>query len=563
MKTSLNIKIGGPAGSGVKITGLILTKALSRSGWETFAYQEYPSLIRGGHNTFQVHASSRPVFSQVKNIDILISFDELTIKLHQSELTEKSIVIYDPAKIKLPENKIGNYLPLPLGEIAKKQGNVLMENSVALGSVMALIGLPLEKLENVLQDVFHKKGEKIIKANQICGQKGFELIKNNFSSQIIKLEKPKTIVKRMVITGNEAVALGAISAGLKFYSAYPMTPATSILHYLAAKAEKYNIIVKQPEDEIAAINQSIGASFAGVRAMTATSGGGFCLMTEGFGLAGMSETPLVVVESMRAGPASGMPTWSGQGDLKFVINAAQDEFPRVVLAPGDAEECFSLTRKAFYLAEKYQIPVVILLDKNISESYYSNNLFPEQYLNQRYSFTKPLSGFKRYQLTKSGISNRCFLGEKNGHHITNSYEHNEDSLFTENSKERIEMMRKRNRKFESLKKEIIAPQLFGPEKAEISFISWGSNKGVIREALKILNKQGQRANFLHLNWLWPFPSNQVKEFIQSSQKTVCLEGNSTAQLASLIREQTGLKLKSLLKYDGRPFYPKEIIKQVK
>ena len=562
-KRSINIKIGGQAGTGVKITGLVLTKTLSRNGLATFAYQEYPSLIRGGHNTFQVHTSANPVYSQIRKVDILIAFDSQTIELHQKELTQGSLIIYDPEMVKVTARNKGQYLALPLRKISLEEGNVLMANSVALGGVMALINITTDKLKQVIAEIFKKKGKKVIEANQTSAQKGYNFARNNFTDKIINLEKGQKKVKRMVITGNEAVALGAIAAGLKFYSAYPMTPATSILHYLAAQSEKYNIIVKQPEDEIGAINQTIGASFAGVRAMTATSGGGFSLMTEGFGLAGISETPIVIVESMRAGPASGMPTWSGQGDLKFVINASQDEFPRVVLAPGDAQECFDLTRKAFYFTEKYQLPVIILLDKNISESFYSPLLFKTIHLNQRYSFTKPQKGFLRYKINKNGISPRCFLGERNGHHIANSYEHSEDGLFTEESGQRNKMMDKRKRKFASLKKEIIPPKLYGPKKAKISLISWGSNKGPILEALKILNKtQKQAANFLHLNFLWPFPDKTVTEFIKSARQVICPEGNSTGQLASLIREQTGLKVKSFLKYDGRPFYPEEIKKEV-
>lgn len=562
-KESINIKIGGRAGTGVKITGLVLTKTLSRNGLATFAYQEYPSLIRGGHNTFQVHASINPVYSQIRKVDVLIAFDTQTIELHQKELTKNSLIIYDPTIIKTITKNKGKYLPLPLRKISLEEGNVLVANSVALGSIMALINITTNELKQVLAEIFKKKGKQVIKANQAGAQKGYDFTRNNFADKIIELGKKQKKIKRMVITGNEAVSLGAIAAGLKFYNAYPMTPATSILHYLAAQSEKYGIIVKQPEDEIGAINQTIGASFAGVRAMTATSGGGFSLMTEGLGLAGISETPIVIVESMRAGPASGMPTWSGQGDLKFIINASQDEFPRVVLAPGDAQECFDLTKKAFYFAEKYQLPVIILLDKNISESFYSSLPFKTIHLNRRYSFTKPQKKFLRYKINKDGISLRCFLGEKNGHHIANSYEHSEDGLFTEEGDQRNEMMNKRKRKLANLKREIIPPKLYGPKKAKISLISWGSNKGPILEALKTLNEtQKQTVNFLHLNFLWPFPNETVTKFIKYAHQVICLEGNSTGQLANLISEQTSLKVKSFLKYNGRPFYPEEIKREI-
>jgi len=567
VKKEINIKIGGKAGEGVKITGLILTKTLSRSGYSTFAYQEYPSLIRGGHNIYQVHASSETAFSQLKKIDILIALNQETVTLHQEELTEDSLILYDPAEFKLPNRKlIGKYISIKLIELAEKVGGkAIMANMVSLGAVLTLLGLPIGTLKKVIAKTFSQKDKKITELNQKAVEAGKKFIKDNnlTSSCVIAPPDIRLKNKRMIITGNEAVALGAVAAGLKFYSAYPMTPATSILHYLAAAAEKYNIVVKQPEDEIGAINQALGASFAGVRAMTATSGGGFCLMTEGLGLSGITETPIVIINSVRPGPATGMPTWSGQGDLKFMIYASQDEFPRVVLAPGDAEECFELTKKAFYLAEKYQLPVIILLDKNISESYYSNLPFAATNLNKRFSFTRPKNNFLRYKITETGISSRCFLGEKNGAHLCNSYEHDEAGLVTEESDQRIVMADKRRRKFETLKQEMLTPKVFGPKKAKTSLISWGSNKGPVLETLKrlkALNGSRKTLNYLHLNWLWPFPAKQVKEFIKSAQKVICLECNSTGQLASLIKEYTGVKVKKLLKYDGRPFYPGEIVK---
>ncbi len=569
LKKSINIKIGGKAGEGVKVTGLILAKSLTRHGYSTFSYQEYPSLIRGGHNVFQVHAGIEPVYSQIKKVDILVAFDQNTIKEHQSELNSDSLILYDPAEFALPKIKlIGHYLPLKLIELAEKAGGKpIMANMVALGAVLTLLALSVEPLKQIVKEIFISKGKEIVLLNQKAIESGENFSKNikNYPQNAFKIDGAIAPLKlnnkkgkRMVITGNEAVALGALSAGLKFYTAYPMTPSTSILHFLAANEQKANLVVKQPEDEIAAINQAVGASFMGVRAMTATSGGGFCLMTEGLGLAAMTETPLVVVNATRPGPSSGMPTWSGQGDLKFMLFASQDEFPRVVLAPGDAQECFDLTRKAFYLSEKYQIPVIILLDKNISESYYSPLPFTSKYNNQRYSFTQPKKGFLRYKITETGISPRCFVGEKNGAHLANSYEHRQDGLVTEDGEERNKMMDKRMAKLKILEKEILPQSVFGDKKTEISLISWGSNKGPILEALKTT----KRLNYFHLNWLWPFPQKQVSDFVQSAKKVVCLEANATGQLASLIREYTGFKVEKFLKYDGRPFFPNEIIRQI-
>lgn len=559
MQNNLNIKIGGRAGEGVKVTGLSLAKIFSRLGFKIFAYQEYPSLIRGGYNSFHVHLSDSTVFSQVKKVDLLLCLSSECFTNEQINLHQKSLVIYDPAVINIGVAKQANLLAVPLKKIATSHGNPLMANSVVVGSLLALLDLPLLVFNKLLQEIFLTKGEPVIRSNQASALDGSNYIKKNYHKQVFRLKLPKKTPSQLVISGNEAVALGAIAAGMKFFTSYPMTPATSILHYLVDKAQEYDYVVHQSEDEISAINEVVGASFAGVRAMTATSGGGFCLMTEGVGLAGMTETPIVVVNAMRPGPSTGMPTYSSQGDLRFVLHCGQDEFLRVVFAPGDAQECFFLTKQAFYLAEKYQIPVIILLDKNLSESYYSCHPFPGLNQNKRFSFTQPNISYLRYKDTVSGISPRPFLGSKNGAHLTNSYEHSEDGLAAEDSQTRSKLVKKRFKKFPVLKKEILAPLSFGQPKGKIGLISWGSNKGAILQALKGLTGTG----FLHLHCLWPFPAKSVTDFIRSYQIVYCLEGNSQGQLSSLIREQTGIKIKSILKYDGRPFYPDEIITKLK
>lgn len=560
-KHKINIKIAGAAGAGVKSTGQILSKSLTRLGFSTFSYREYPSLIRGGHTTYQTLAAvNEEVHSQKKDLDILLVFDEKSYQLHENELTQNSLVIYCSSSFELNDVK-GKKIGVPLIELANEAGSAIMANSVALGALFELLCINnLDSLKQTLKQAYISKGEEVVQNNYQAVEKGREYIRNNFSDAKIQLKTPEEKKDRMVITGNEAAALGAISAGLRFYCAYPMTPATSILHYLAAKAEETDIIVKQPEDEIAAINMAIGASFAGVRAMTATSGGGFCLMTEGLGLAGISETPLVIIESMRTGPASGLPTWSGQGDLRFVIHASQDEFPRVILAPGDATETFEQTRQSFELAEKYQIPVIILLDKNISESDYSCDPFKDNFENKRFSFVKECNQpYLRYRFTENNISPRPFLGQNGCQHLANSYDHDQEGYATENSETRIKMMDKRNKKMENIKREIPKQQIFGNPESRIGIISWGSNKGAILEALKELPE----VSFLHMNWLWPFPAKQVKEYINKLDKCICIEGNSHGQLAGIIREKTGKNVEKMLKYDGRPFYPYEIIEKLK
>lgn len=556
MKDKINIKIGGQAGKGIKSVGLALAKSLLKAGYWVTGYTEYPSLIRGGHNTYQVLASTEKVFSQEKPLDILIALDEISLKLHQEEFKEDTIIIHDPNEFK-PKTTSVKTLPIALLELVKKAGGLpIMANNVALGAVFALLNLKLEPLNEVIKEIFQSKGKEIIELNQKAALQGFLFVQNQ--DLRTKFEKPKKKEKRVFLTGNEAIALGALAGGLKFYSAYPMTPATSILHFLAEVAQEAEVLVRQPEDEIACINMAIGASFAGVRSMTATSGGGFSLMNEGLGLAGVAEIPLVLVNVMRPGPASGMPTWTAQGDLKFLINAAQDEFPRIVLAPGDIKEAFELTRLALLMAEKYQIPVLILSDKYLAESNFSAEVFPAAWQNKRYAFAKNSQNYQRYKLTDSGVSPRPIPGKPGFVSLTNSYDHGPSGFATEESQERIEMVDKRNRKFKNLEKEIIAQPVFG--RGEVGLISWGSNKGPILQALREL----KNVSFLHLNWLWPFPRKIVENFIRNHKKIATLECNSLGQLNSLIREQTGIKIeKQILKYDGRPFYPEEIKREIK
>jgi len=566
MKKPFSIKIGGPAGKGVKVSGLVLARALSRLGFSTFSYSEYPSLVRGGHNTYQVCFSSEEVFSIIKKIDLLIALNQETIKLHQKELDQSSLILYDPEQIKLPKGKlIGHYLALPFNRLAQEAGGQsIMANMVSLGAILTLSDQPLSTLEEIIEQSFKKKSQQVVQLNQKCAQAGRDFVNKKLAKFKKEIDQPKVKKKKLVLTGNEAAALGGLAGGLQFYSAYPMTPATSILHYLAAKSREIGIVVKHAEDEISAVNMAIGASFAGARVMTATSGGGLCLMAEAIGLAGVSETPLVVINSMRPGPALGMPTWSGQGDLQFSLHISQDEFPRILLAPGDAQETFQLTKSSLQLAEKYQLPVLILLDKYLSESDFSCQPFSSKHFHQRYFLLEKINNeadnfFKRYSLDQQAISPRPLPGQPGGIHCCNSYEHDEFGLATEEGRMRNLMMEKRMAKLALLQEEIPAQPIFGSEKAQIGLISWGSNKGSIRQALTGL----KGVKFLHLNWLWPFPKEQVSRFINSVKKAICLEQNQTGQLALLIREQTGLEVENLLKYNGRPFWPNEILEGVK
>lgn len=371
---------------------------------------------------------------------------------------------------------------------------------------------------------------------------------------------------KILISGNEAISLGAIAGGMKLYIAYPMTPSTGILHFLAKNALKAKISVRHAEDEIGVINMAIGAAFNGVRTMIGTSGGGFSLMTEGLGLAGITETPLVIVLGMRPGPASGMPTWTGQGDLLFAINASQDEFPRIVLTPGDPQEAFESAKLAQNLAEKYQLPIIILIDTYLAESYFTVAKFPQFHDNLRYHQAKISSSgnqtpFPRYQITHSGISPRTFPGQIGGVHLANSYEHDEQGFSTETSAARTKQVDKRRQKITSLMQDqlIVKPALFGPNHAAATLISWGSNKGILQTVIN----QTKNINFIHFPWVWPFPKQEFMNLIKSAQQLITVENNSTAQLNRLITQETGIKINNhILKYDGRPFTPDEIMQKL-
>lgn len=557
MNSSINIKIGGKAGEGIKVTGLILSKIFSRSGFSIFSYDEYPSLVRGGHNTFQVFAGKEKVYSQHRKLDILIALDDETIRMHEDELSKESLVLYDPQRVTTPTKAVA--VEIPWAKLAEEAGGMaIMSNMVSLGAICCLCSLDIQVLYEIIVDTFSDKGSNVVEANKKAAEAGFNYIKQQFNELKITLETPHK-KDQIVLTGNEAISVGAIAGGLKYYAAYPMTPATSILHTLAAQDRNFSIVVNHTENEVGAINSVIGAAAAGVRAMTASAGGGFSLMVEALGFAGIGEVPVVIVISMRPGPATGLPTWTGQGDMKFAINASQDEFPRLVFTPGDIQECFELTRKALELSEKYQMPALILVDKVLSESYQSTTPFENLVKNKRYGFASGglYKEYRRYKLTDTGVSPRPVLGQVNrASLIANSYEHGEDSLVTEDPKERVQQMDKRLQKLETVKQDLWELPLYGDKEAGTVIVGFGSTMGSVREALKEL----ENTSYLHFNYVWPFPKKQVTKVLKAAKRVICVEGNKLGQLESLIREQTGIEMAaSLRRYDGRPFYPEDIV----
>lgn len=575
----INIKIGGEAGYGIMASGLLLIRTFSRGGLKAITINDYPSLIRGGHNVILVRVADHDIFATDNYGDILIALNKETVDLHKNELTQKAAIIYDQESFQLqPSDVPANIMlySIPLMKLSKEAGgDVLMRNTVAIGATLALIDYEFSFLESVITDQFKKKGEEVVAKNVKLALAGFNYVKTNFPQGYLKKIKAKAgSLKQLVLTGNEALGLGAIAAGMKFFAAYPMTPINGLLYYMAAVAQKAGFVYKQPEDEISGINMAIGASFAGARSMVATSGGGFSLMVEGTSLAGMIEQPIVIIYGQRPGPATGLPTWTTQGDLHFVVNAGQGEFPRLVLAPGDAEEAYYLTTVAFNLAEKYQTPVFILVDKYLCETYFSIDFDKIVNMPTKIDRGKLLSELdqnkqpelKRYELTDDGISPRPIPGRKGGVFRVNSDEHDEWGYSTEDSLLTKRMIEKRMKKLEEAQKEVPAPILYGNKEASHTLVGWGSTKGVVLEAMRQLKEKGEEnlINYLHLSWVNPFPKDAVRQILEASKHVVDIEGNHNSQMADWILLKTGITIKDKInKYDGRPFFPSEIISEIK
>ena len=558
------IKIAGQAGQGIKSAGLILAKFLTRQNHHIYNYIEYPSLIRGGHNVIHINFAAEKVYGPSNQTDFLLALNSEAILKHRNSLTENSAIIFDSnTKFNndlIPKNT--KFLTAPLSHMAKEAGGgELLINVVSLGILCFLLDGDLDVFNNLLKDEYGSN-PKILESDYKAIKLGYEYAMNNFSSEkgkIYSLKENKSSIneKNMVMDGDEAVTLAAIASGLSFASIYPMTPITNILYNLAKYQNDFQYVYVQPEDEIAAINMAIGASHAGVRSMTATSGAGFCLMSEAYGLAGITETPLVIIEGMRGGPATGLPTWNGQGDLLFILHAHQDEFPRIVISAGDLTEAFYLTMEAFYLADKYQTPVVLIVDKNICEHQESIPKFDisSYKIDRGKVFTQTDANYKRYQITNDGISPRSLPGSGN-FFLANSDEHDETGYSSETAENRIAQMNKRMKKLNTCEsKDMQNPTIFGPESAKLSIVSWGSNKSSILEILK----EFPEVNFMHITWMNPFPKDFVANFLNNSKNILLIESNFNGQLGQLISMHTQIDIKDkLLKYDGRPFFVEEL-----
>lgn len=553
MKNRLVIKISGPAGAGMMQAGETLSKALNRKGFYTLMYPEYPSRIRGGDNHIQVVFSTEKFLAPQEKIDLLLAFGKKNFEEHKKEGNE-NFVGFEGSEI-------------GLDKIAEELGNPLVLNTAGLGFIWAVLGLELNILVEQLAEDFADKGT-IRDLNIKAAKSGYEI--GPTSPRLTRFRGGKE--KIINLTGNEALVKGILAAETDFAAVYPMTPINEILRLLA----KSKIKLFRPEDEIAGINAALGAAFAGGRAMVATSGGGFALMTEALGMAGMAEIPVVIVLGQRTGPSTGMATFSSQADLNFAISAGQGEFPRVVLAPGDLKEMYFLGAEAFNLAEKYQVPVILLTDKYLAESRFSTKteeLEEKIEINRGKLFEElgrieKVGGYKRYEFTKDGISPRAFPGQTT--FLTNSYEHDELGFSSDDSENRRKMMGKRMKKLEKLEEELgVHPEgslRGGVEEFEgvkgwdkgTTLIGWGSTKEIILDVLKGFPE----FNFIHFWRLWPFPQ-KATEILAKTKKLVVIEGNFSGQLADLIEKETGIKSKRILKDNGRPFFWEELKERIR
>jgi len=557
-KTDLTLLIGGTAGQGLVTLGQLLAKSLVNAGYSILVTQSYQSRIRGGHNTFAIRVSTEAVAAPRESVDLLIAMNAETVTLHRAEVTGGGLIVVDEAH----GIETDGCLLVPYQQL----GETRFANVVALGVVSVLLGLDQPLVAKTLDDFFGKKDHEMAEKNkQIlttaldwCGQ------------QTVTFEKLPPVaqpIQRMVMNGNEAIAMGALSAGVKFCSFYPMTPATSIALNLAAQAGRMGLVVEQAEDEIAAINMAIGASFAGVPSIVPTSGGGFALMTEGVSLAGMTETPVLIVVAQRPGPATGLPTRTEQADLELVLYAGHGEFPRAIFSPGTVEECFWLARKSVAVAAKFQSPVFLLTDQFLADS--SRAVLPFdiddlEAIDPGIETDASSLPYSRYAITPSGVSPRLLPGMTKHLVVADGDEHLVDGHLTEDLKVRNLMVEKRLRKEQGIMAEVVPPEFQGDQSPDLLLVTWGSSKGSVMEAAAKLRNDSSRVGILHFSQVWPLVPDQFLGYLESAGEVVCVEGNVYGQLARLIRRETGFGVhRRVLRYDGLPITPEYILRQLR
>lgn len=556
--TDFTIIVAGAAGEGIQTIGAVVQRAVAASGLPVFSWQEFESRIRGGNSSFTIRICEAHPSSPQHAADLLLALNDRALAHYAGRVKPGGTLV---AQGHAPDNS-GGVVRIDFGGIAERDyGSRLYSNSVATGYLAARIGLGLSAVRKALAFSLSGKGEKVISSNLDAAGAGYALAATGGSGYEIPtgLAYPES---GWLLTGHEALAAGAAAAGLDFIAAYPMSPSTSIITFLAERQEELGVFVVQAEDEIAAANMAIGASFAGARAMTSTSGGGFALMVEALSLAGMTETPLVVVLAQRPGPATGLPTRTAQGDLNFAINAGHGEFPKAVLAPGDARGAYLSAARAFELAERFQTPVVMLTDQFLADSTFLVDDLPEPPIRPHHLADPEVvqTPYMRYRLSECGISPRLFPGQS-AHLVTaDSDEHDQEGHITEDlTHTAMEMSAKRLRKTSALKEAMSPPLHEGSPTPELTLIGWGSTLHALREAVSLLNENGRAASLLHFSEVWPVPAFKAPP----GSRLVCVESNATGQFERLLRAEYGLAFaSSVRRSDGLPLDAAYILKNL-
>ncbi|MEX0597498.1 MAG: 2-oxoacid:acceptor oxidoreductase subunit alpha [Candidatus Paceibacterota bacterium] len=576
LKNEFVIAIAGKAGQGVLSMGDFIQHIAQNVGLYSFVWVDYPSLIKGGHNVVFIRISDKPIHAPVEYINYLIALDAESVDIHWDEITKQGVLIYDSDIVKKEINRKPNKnqtffgVGVPFNTISRGiNKSTRYSNTAAISVLHYVLGWELGAYAKIIEKKFKKKSQQIVDDNINAMKQGYEYTEDNYDNVFIHPLGKGEAQAYYSIDGSQALAFGAIKAGVKFTAAYPMTPATPIFDHLAANAEKYGIIAKQAEDEISAICMTIGASYAGARSITMSSGGGFSLMVEAIGLAGITETPLVVVNAMRGGPSTGLPTKTEQSDLRFVLHSSQGEFPRVVMAPGDSVELYQLIQEAFNLADLYQLPVIVLTDKYLATS---QMIFPKDTKLDAIDIDRgvlihskdelgAVEKYARYLFTKDGVSPRALPGSKEISFHSGSDEHNEYGEICEDAQNRVKMMDKRMQKEKTMLPSIPKPKVYGNTNADITIISWGSTKWAAIEAIDLLAEHNIIANVMHFNYIYPFNISKTQPLLDKVKKSMVIENNATGQFVGLLKQYFDFKPEhSLLKYDGHPFYPDEIAK---
>jgi len=541
----INVVIAGAAGEGVQTVGDVLAHTISAQGYAVFAWQEYESRIRGGQNSYSIRIGEQLQNAPLLEADALLALNEGAVKKYEPFLKKGGTLL---AQKQLHERMIA----IPFAEIAQEEfKNKIYTNTIAVGALVGVLGVDLDTLKQVLAHTFREKGNEVVESNLSAAELGYKRATQE-CRDMCPWKLPRQENRYYLISGNESIPLAAAFAGCRFIAAYPMTPSTGIITFFAEREDRLGVFAEQAEDEIAAVNMALGASYAGARAMTATSGGGFALMVEGVSLAGMAETPLVIVLAQRPGPATGLPTRTAQGELLFAIHAGHGEFPKLVLAPSNPYDAFRKIVKAFNLADKYQMPVIVLTDHFLADSQFSVADFELHAVGPQYHLADPkeIDDYKRYQLTEHGISPRLYPGQSEHLVGVDSDEHDEKGHITEDLGSTVKaMVQKRLAKMDGLKEEISPPEEISVNDADTVLVGWGSSRGALLEAVQLLKQEGKKAGMLHFTELWPLP-----EFTFPEEKTyITVESNATGQLARLLRSEHGVPLKGTIsRYDGLP-----------